>query len=368
MKKRFIIVGLLLVIVFGGLFGYHFFIKIMTARYLKNYAPPPVTVNVLKLEPITWNPTYSTVGSAVAIEGTDVSPIVTGMVTRILFNSGDIVKKNQVLAIMDIDVLTAQLANAKATMIYDQETYERYKVLYSQGVISAQDLDQATSNYEAAKANVAQQAALLGQKYITAPFAGRVGIRLVSVGQYLNAGTVVTNIQELNPIYVNFQLPEQFLQSMYVGQPVSITVDTFPGMTFQGKISSFDAQVGDNTKSITVQATFKNDHPKALILPGMQANVTVHLRSSGSVLAVPQEAINYSLYGNTVFVVKQTTNKAGHPQTVASEVAITPGDQEGDLVQVSGGLQAGDAIVVDGTAKLQNNNMPISVVNETSQS
>lgn len=368
LRKRFIIVGIILILVFGGLIAYHFVVEILTARYMAQYQPPPVTVNVAEVEPVQWNPTYSTVGSTVAVQGTNISPIVSGQVTKILFNSGDIVQKGQVLAVMDVDVLSAQLANAKANLVYDKKTYERDQSLYRDGVLSASDLDQSQSNYQAATATVAQDTALLGQKYILAPFAGRVGIRMVSVGQYLNPGDVVTNIQQLNPIYVNFELPQQFLQQMYIGQPISITVDTFPGQVFKGKISAFDAEVGDNTKSITVQATFSNTDTKALLLPGMQANITVYLRSDGDVLAIPQEAINYSLYGNNVYIVVDSQDKEGKAQKIATQVAITPGAQQGDLVEVTGGLKAGDLVVVDGTAKLQANNSPVTIVNQTSES
>ncbi len=368
MKKRFIIVILILIVVFGGLIAYHFIKDKMIAKYMKTYEAPAVTVNVLKVEPIAWQPTYNTVGSTVAVEGTDVAPIINGIVTKILFNSGDIVKKNQVLVIMDIDILTAQLNNAEAALVYNKKTYERYQSLYHQGVLSAESLDQALSNYQVSVATVAQDKATLAQKYILAPFTGRVGIRNVSLGQYLNAGTVVTNIQELNPIYVNFQLPEQFLQQMYIGQPVAITVDTFPGMSFPGKITAFDAEVADNTKSITVQSTFANTNAHALLLPGMQANITVFLKNSGQVIAVPQQSISYSLYGNSVYVVTDGKDANGNPAKIASEVAITPGLQQGNLVQVTGDIKAGDVIIVDGLAKIQNNNTPVNVVGQSSQS
>ena len=367
LRKRFIIVGMILFVVFGGLVAYHFVIDAFIAKKIAGYEAPPVTVNVLKIEPTEWSPTYSTVGSAVATQGSDLAPVVNGIVTQILFNSGDIVKKGQTLVVLDTNIYAAQLKADQAKMAYDKVTYERYQPLYKQGVISAQDLDQAFSNYESDVAVVAQDKATLAQKYIKAPFAGKVGIRTVSLGQYLNAGTVVTNIQQLDPIYVNFQLPEQFLQSMYVGQPVSITIDTFPGMTFKGKISAFDAQVADNTKAITVQATFQNKNSKAMILPGMQTDVTVYLKDSGKVLAVPQEAINYSLYGNSIYVITDGKDRQGNPVKMATSVAITPGLQEGNLVQIAGNVKAGDLVVVDGLAKLQGN-APVKIINQTSQS
>ena len=365
LKKRFIIVGSILALVFGVLIAYHFVMSALTAKFIAKFQPPPVTVNVLKVEPIGWKPTYSVVGSAVAVQGTNIAPNVQGLVTKILFNSGDIVKKNQVLVVLDPAIYAAQLQTDEAKLEYDKVSYERYLPLYQQGVISAQYLDQVQSTYEAGLATVAQDKATLIQKYILAPFSGKVGIRTVSLGQFLNPGDVVTNIQQLDPIYVNFELPEQSLQSMYIGQPVEVTIDTFPGMTFKGKISAFDAQVADNTKAITVQATFPNSNPKAVILPGMQANVNVLLQESGKVLAVPQEAINYSLYGNSVYVITDGKDKNGQPVKMATQVAVDPGVQQGDLVAVTGGLKAGDLIVVDGLAKLQGN-APVTIVNQSS--
>jgi len=367
LRKRFIIVGIILVVLFGGLIAYHFVMAILTKRFLAKFEPPPVTVNVLKVEPVKWTPTYSTVGSAVAIQGANIAPEVNGTVTKVLFNSGAMVKKNQLLVVINPDIYAAQLQADEAKAAYNKVTYERYVPLYQQGVVSAEQLDQIQSDYEASVANVAQDKATLAQKYIVAPFAGRVGIRTVSLGQYLNSGDVITNIQQLDPIYVNFQLPEQYLQDMYIGQPVDITIDTFPGMTFTGKISAFDAQVADNSKSITIQATFPNHDPKAMILPGMQANVTVFLKQNGEVLAVPQQAINYSLYGNTVYVITDGKDKNGKPVKMATAIAVTPGMQEGNLVEISGGaLKAGDLVVVDGLAKLQGN-APVTIVNESTE-
>lgn len=369
LKKRFIIVGIILVIVFGGLIAYNFIRDAMIARYLAKFEPSPVTVNVVQIGPVKWSPTYSTVGSTEAVQGTSVSTNVSGIVTKVLFNSGDIVKKNQLLVVLDPDIYAAQLQADIATMQYNKVTYERYAPLYTQGVLSAQDLDQAQSKYYASVATVAQDKATLAQKYIHAPFSGKLGIRTVSIGQFLDSGDAVTNIQQLDPIYVNFQLPEQFLQSMYVGQPVEVTIDTFPGMIFKGKISAFDAQVTDNTKSITVQSTLPNHDAKALILPGMQANISVLLKQQGDVLAVPQQAVNYSLYGNSVYVVTEGKDKNGKDTKVATSTAITLGAQQGNLVEVTGGsLKPGDLVVVDGLAKIQTNSAAVSIVNQTSES
>lgn len=367
LKKRFIIVGIILFIVFGSLIAYHYIAGYFMQRYIKNFAMPAVTVNAMTVNSVPWQPLYSTVGSTVAVQGTDLSPPVSGIVTKVLFNSGDMVKKNQILIVMDTAIYAGELETAKASLAYNKVTYERYKVLYHEGVVSAQDLDKAQADYQESVGTVGQDAGQLAQKYILAPFAGRVGIRDVSLGQYLNAGTVVTNIQSIDPIYVNFQVPEQYLQSLYIGEPLNVTIDTFPGVTFHGKISAFDAQVADNTKSITVQGTLPNHNPKAMMLPGMQANIDVVLKGAGNVIAVPQQAINYSLYGNSIFVIQSGTNKKGQPAEVANAVAVELGDQEGNLVQVTKGLNAGDNIVLDGQVKLQSGNA-VKIISQTTQS
>lgn len=367
MKKRFIIVGLILGLFFGGLFAYHFIMKHIVSGFIKNYEAPPITVNAIEIHPIKWQPTYNTVGSTIATQGTNISPIISGVVSHVLFNSGDLVKKGQTLLILDIDVLTAQLNNAKATMSFNEVTYKRYKTLFHEGALSEQDMDQAKSNYQQAAATTAQYQALLNQKYIKAPFSGRVGIRQVSLGQYLNAGDVITNIQSLNPIYVNFEVPEQFLKTLAMGQIIHVNIDTFKDHVFSGKITAFDAQVADDTKSITVQATLSNTDSKNLILPGMQANISVLLSQNIEVIAVPQQAIAYSLYGNSVYLVKDGKDKKGHAIKIAQQVNITPGDQEGNEVEVKAGLKSGDVIVTDGQIKLKNNS-PITVITETSQS
>lgn len=375
MRKRFIIVGMILVLVFGGLIAYHFVMNYFIAQYMKNFAPGAVTVNTLKVEPVDWQPVYSTVGSAVAVQGTDVSPIVSGMVTQVLFNSGDLVKKGQPLVVLDTDVLQASLDNAKAALTFNQVTYQRYQTLYRQGVIAEQDLDQAKSTYAQSLATVAQDTATLNQKYITAPFSGRVGIRQVSLGQYLNAGTVVTNIQNLNPIYVNFQVPEQFLTQLHLNAPVNVSIDTFKDHIFKGKITAFDAEVADDTKSITVQATFTNTDKSALILPGMQANIDVLLPQKGKVIAIPQQAVAYSLYGNTVYVVSEDSKPDGKadkkaptsPNLIAKQVNVTLGASEGNLIEVVSGLKPGDIVVVDGQVKLQNGSS-VSIASQSSAS
>jgi membrane fusion protein (multidrug efflux system) len=360
LKKRFIITGIVLAVVFGGLLAYHIFMGMMMQKYLKNFAPPPATVNVVTVSQGEWQNSYSTVGNLVAVQGTNISPQVNGTVTKVLFNSGDYVSAGQPLIILDTGILAAQLAQAIANERLQKVNYVRAASLYRQGVMSQSDFDTARSNYAQALATTEQGQQTLNQKILAAPFAGRVGIRQVSLGQYLNVGDVVTNIQQLDPIYANFDVPQQFLQTMHVGQAVEFTVDTFPGQVFKGKITAFNAQVGTDTKAITVQATIPNRNPKMRLLPGMMTNVRVLMNMEKSVLSVPQQAVSYTLYGNSIFVVA-TEQKEGKTITIAKVVPITTGEQIGNAVRVNSGLKAGDQVVIDGQVKLQDGS-PIKIM------
>lgn len=362
LRKRFIIVVIILAVVFGSLFAYHIVVGMFVKNYMKNFAQPPATVNVVTVAAGPFQDSYDTIGNLVAVQGTDISPEVSGTITRINFNSGDYVKAGQVLLELDPQIQAAGLANAIANARLQKINYERGAILYKQGVISQSDFDTDYANYQEAVANVGQNQGSLAQKIIRAPFSGKVGIRLVSLGQYLNAGTVITNIQELNPIYVNFELPEQYLTQLYIGQPIDISVDTFPNQIFEGKISAFDAQVGSDTKSITVQATIPNTDAKMMLLPGMLAQLKVLMPMQANVISIPQEAISYTLYGNNVYIVKTKEDPKTH-QTIqyADEVPITVGTQQGDNVVVLKGVNPGDEVIVNGQVKIQNGS-PVQII------
>lgn len=361
LRKRFIITGIILVVVFGGLLAYHIIVGMMIKNYMKNFTPPPVAVNVITVTDGPWQDSYSTVGNLVAIQGTNISPQITGTVTRVLFNSGDYVQAGQPLIIMDTGILAAQLEQSLANERLQKIDYVRSAILYRQGVISQSDFDTARANYQQALGAAEESQQQLNQKILAAPFSGRVGIREVSIGQYLNAGDVVTNIQQLDPIYVNFDVPEQFLSQMYVGQQVEFVVDTFPNQVFKGKITAFDAEVGSDTKAITVQATVPNSDPKMRLLPGMLANVRVLMKVEPHVLSVPQQAVSYTLYGDSVFVVHTQTGKDGKSETIAKVVPIVPGEQVGNQVQVKSGISVGDQVVINGQVKLQDGS-PVQVM------
>lgn len=362
LRKRFIIVGVILVVVFGSMFAYHIVMSMFIKNYIKNFAQPPATVNVVTVQAGSWQDSYDTVGNLVAVQGTDLSPEVSGTITMVGFNSGNYVHAGQILVELDPQIQVAGVVNAIANKRLQQINYERAAVLYRQGVMSQSDYDTDYANYQEAVANVAQNQGQLQQRVIRAPFSGKVGIRLVSLGQYLNAGTVITNIQQLNPIYVNYEVPEQFLTQLYVGQPVQISVDTFPNQIFTGKITAFDAQVGANTKSITVQASIPNTNEKMMLLPGMLAKIKVLMPVQANVLSIPQEAISYTLYGNNVYVVKSETDPKTHaPIQTAVEVPITVGSQQGDNVVVLKGVNVGDQVIVNGQVKIQNGS-PVQII------
>jgi membrane fusion protein (multidrug efflux system) len=361
MKKRLIIVLASLFLLFGAIFGYRIFVNYEISKYMANFQMPPVVVSVATAKAETWQPYISSVGTLQAVQGVNVSPQVSGIVKEIDFSSGQMVNKGQVLIKLDTDVLVAQLQGDIAAQKLAQLNYNRDVKLYKVGAIAKSELDTDLSTLQQDQADTAQTKQLIAQKIITAPFAGKLGIRQVNIGQYLNPGDVITDLQTVDPIYVNYYVPQQDISKLTIGQDVELTVGTYPGVTFKGKINAIDAEVSDDNKSIAVQAVISNDDPKNMLYPGMFAAVTTLLPQQENVITVPQIAISYTLYGNSVFVVTdQTDKKTGKTTKIAKRVYVTTGDQRGDIVAVSQGIKAGDVVVTDGQIKLQDVN-PVSI-------
>ncbi|MDO8953934.1 MAG: efflux RND transporter periplasmic adaptor subunit [Gammaproteobacteria bacterium] len=365
MKKRLIIVVLLLVLVFGGIFGYRIFINYEINKYMSHFAMPAVTVTVATSKAEVWQPSLSSVGTMDAVQGVNVSSQVAGMVQEIDFSSGQMVRKGQVLLKLNADVLKAQLQGNLAAVKLAQINYDRSLKLFKVGAIPKAVLDNNLSTLQEDEASVAQTEQSIIQTIIKAPFSGKLGIRQVNIGQYLNPGDTITNLQTVDPIYVNYFIPQEDIGKLSVGQAVLITVGTYPGVTFPAKINAIDAEVSDNTKSIAVQALVKNSNPETQLYPGMFANVTTLLPEQNNVVTVPQVAISYTLYGDSVFVVTDQTDKSGKTIKTANRVYVTTGEQRGDEVQILQGLKAGQVVVKDGQIKLQDTN-PVTIANSDS--
>ena len=349
----------IILVVFGLIYALKALEDYMVKRYLAThnlFPPPPVTV--IKATTETWQQYISSVGTMNATQGISLAPQVDGVVTKIMFHSGDIVRQGQPVLMLDTNVLNTQLNQAQASARLAKLDYERQIKLYQSRSTSRQALDQASATWQQDAATVDQYKQLIAQKIIRAPFSGVLGIRMVSLGQYLSPGTEITNLQKLTPIFVNYTVPEQDLSKIHVGQLIELTTNAYPNITFKGKISAIDAKVDSNTKGIQVQATLANQ--KLLLKPGMFTIVHTMLPEQQHVVTVPQSTITYSIYGDSIYTIKKQTDKAGKTVEMAHQNYITTGDQRFNRVAVLKGLKAGDSVVTTGQLRLSNN-IPVTI-------
>jgi membrane fusion protein (multidrug efflux system) len=315
---------------------------------------PPVVVTAMKAAPQEWQPQLNAVGSLRAVRGVDVTTEVAGLVRGIEFKSGEEAKSGQVLIQLNADSDVAQLNALQASADLAATTYDRDKEQYAAEVISKAQLDNDAADLKTKRAQVAQQAALVEKKTIRAPFAGRLGISTVNPGQYINTGAAIVTLQAIDPIYVDFNVPQQQVPQVTVGQKVALTADAFAGTTFAGKVSAINPRVDTSTRNVMIEATIAN--PKKLLLPGMFANVKLDTGEAQRYLTLPQTALTYNPYGTTVFVVKPSDKKddKGRAVLVAEQGFVTPGPTRGDQVAILKGVDEGTRVVTSGQGKLKN--------------
>ncbi|HWA44033.1 MAG TPA: efflux RND transporter periplasmic adaptor subunit [Hypericibacter adhaerens] len=350
MFKRMAIMLLLVAAVFGGLYG----MKMKQFEAMsKMPPPPPPTVSTTVAAYDDWQPQLEAVGSLRAVNGADLAFEVAGIVEQINFNSGDEVKAGDVLVKLRDDEDVNKLKSLQAVVDLAVITYQRgMKQLPSQ-TISQAAVDADKSELDAARANVAEQQALIDKKVIRAPFDGRLGIRAVDLGQYLAAGTTVVTLQSLDPIYVDFFLPQQALEQIRIGQAVSAKVDTYPGQTFMGEIAAIEPKVDAASRNVRVRATIKN--PDLKLLPGMYATVDIATGAPEHYVTLPQTAITFNAYGNTVYIVdKGEPGADGQPQLKVRQTFVKTGETRGDLIAVLDGVKEGETVVTAGQLKLRN--------------
>jgi membrane fusion protein (multidrug efflux system) len=354
MKRRMItmllIVGVVLVLVFGGyLFKQHFM-----DGMLSHYEMPPVTVASATAKSEHWQPYLTAVGSLVAINGVDVTPQASGIISQINFKSGATVKKGDVLIQIDDQVEQANLKDYNAQLKLAELTYKRALELYKKEAGSKSDVDTDYANLEAAQANALVTKTQIAYKRVEAPFDGKLGIRQVDVGQYISPGNPIVTLQSLDPLYVHFALPEQSIKQVHVGQKIAVSTGANSKQLVYGKINAISSQVDASSRSFKVQAQIPNsDH---VLLPGMFAHVNVYLPAQDQVVTIPQTAVNYNLYGNIVYVLEKQANKTAAGKVVyhAKIVYVTTGERQGDKVTVKKGLKAGDVVASAGQIKLNN--------------
>lgn len=334
----------------------------MIKGFLSSMVPPPATISTEQAKVEQWTPRLPSVGSLVAIQGIDVTSQVAGVVASINFESGQDVVAGAKLVTLDSAVEQADLANNKALLQQTELDLARQNDLSRRAIASEATQQAAQAKRDSAAAAVQKTQAVINQKTIVAPFNGRIGIRKVDLGQYIAPGTLMSTIQALDPIRVDFPVPEQELSKLKIGQPVEVTVGTFPNQVFNGKIQSLDARVSLDTRSLLVRAVL--DNPDKKLLPGMFANVSVLEESARPLVTVPRTAITYSLFGDSVYVVKPAPAQQAAPPAAgakppeATDIAerrfVRVGETRDDRVAILEGVAEGEQVVTSGQLKLQN--------------
>ena len=329
---------------------------------------PPATVTTTNAAYDEWQPSLSAVGTLRAVKGADLAFEVAGVVTQVGAKAGAEVKQGQLLVQLNDSVEAAQLRALQAGLALAKVNHDRAKQQLDIHAISQSDYDAADADYKAKEAAVQQAAAVVAKKRLSAPFSGRVGLITTSPGAYLNSGVSVVTLQQLNPIYVDFYLPQREATSLKPGQKVDLALDAFPGQPFEGRVTAVNPKVDGATRNIQVEATLAN--PKAQLLPGMFASVNLEVGAKAKYLTLPQTAITYNPYGATVFIAKkgEVVGKDGlkHEGLVAQQVFVTTGPTRGDQVAILKGLDEGAVVVTSGGLKLKNGT-PLLVNNDTLQ-
>ena len=380
MVKRFLIAAIIVGLFLGGVGYFNLVFKPkMIGEFMAKMVPPPATVTAEPAKSESWIDRVRAIGTMVAIQGVDVAPQLAGIVTDYFFDSGQDVEKGGKLVKLDTSVEEADLADNKATLQQANLDYERQVKLVKTGAVSQAVLDQTIAKRDSAAAAVQKMEAIIAEKTIAAPFAGRLGLRHVEKGQYVEAGHALVWLQALDPIWVDFPVPEASIATFKIGSTVELAADAYPGQVFKGEVEAFDAKLSQDARMLMVRARVPN--PDRKLLPGMFANVAVLAGGAKEFVTVPRTAVTYGLYGDSVWVVKEgAPEPAAKPtpvaeaEPVASAVAAdaTPtgaipaepkltverrfvrvGPTERDRVAILEGVVAGETVVTSGQLKLQ---------------
>ena len=355
---------------FAAIFGFEAFKARMIQEAIAGLRNPPQTVSTVAAATQPWQKRLEAVGSTRAEKGADLSAQVPGIVKAIDFQSGAKVEKGALLVELEAADDVAHLQSLDAAEALAQLNYDRSSHLLKTDAISKQTAETDLATLKSDQAQVAQQQALIGYKSITAPFSGRLGIRQVDLGQYIAPGTPIVTLQQLDPIFVDFYLPQQALAEIKVGQTVTAKVDTYPDLKFTGKILAVNPLVNTASRNVQVRATFGN--PDEKLLPGMFATVDIDVGTPQHYVTLPKTAIYYNSYGNIAYVIKEGhearggekgAEKGGEKHYVAQQVFVKTGDTRGDQVAVLTGIEPGDVVVSAGQNKLHDGS-PVRIDNK----
>ncbi len=386
-----------LLVVFGGIIAFNLFKTIMMKQFFASYQPPAVTVSSAVAKAVDWQPTIDVVGNFVAINGVDLSSEASGNVVKIDFDSGQYVEKDAPLITIDDSVDQAILKANQSELTLKDINYKRQADLFKKGATPSSSLDEAKASLQQAQARVEQTQAQINQKHIIAPFAGRLGIRQINLGQYISPGqTAIVSLQSLDPLFIEFYLPEQLYKRIKLDQTITFTVEEFPNAIFEGKITALNSKVDLNTHNVQVQAKLpncpadaindptkspliktrkqtrgsklivncdsdlnaKNNIKNFTFIPGMFSSIEIAQAVEPNTVIVPSTAVSYSLYGNAVYLIeKDKENKKtddGQDILTVNRVFVTTGEQQGNYTVIKKGVKAGQLVVSTGDLKLQN--------------
>jgi len=351
MTRWFIIVGLLLTLLVGAFVGFNAFRSHMIAQFFANNKPPPASVTVAEAKSEAIPNLLTAVGDLAAVHQVNVTSDVSGRITDILFTAGASVKAGSPLLQLFDGPEQGDLASFKAQATGAQLALDRAKQLAARQFGPQSTADAAQATYDQANAGIAKTEAIISQKLVRAPFDGELGVRHVEVGQFLTAGTQIVTLTDLSALYANFTTTEKQSALLKVGQTVRVTVDAYPGKVFEGKITTIEPQISADTRNIRVQATL--DNPGHILKPGMFTTTTVVLPDKPPVITVPETAVDYTLYGDSVYLIAEKKDDGGKTSLTVVRTFVQTGNRIGGRAEILSGLKAGDRVVAVGQLKLQ---------------
>jgi membrane fusion protein (multidrug efflux system) len=361
LRKRMIWMLIGVFVLMGLIIGFNLFKTIMIKKYLAGAGSPPATVTTMVVGDDEWQPQLVASGSLRAYRGVELSTEVNGIIKSVFVKSGMDVKEGTLLMALVQDADLAQLHALQAQADLAKVVNERDRQQLAIEAISKNAFDSSSADYKAKAAQVEQQAALVAKKNLKAPFSGRVGIVSSNPGQFINSGDKILTLQTIDPVFVDFTLPQNVAAQIKKDQVVNVVSDGFGNQIFKGKITAVSPKVDSNTRNIQVEALVSN--PDKKLLPGMFASLKVDLGDKVRYITVPQTAVTYNPYGSVIYIAKQGTAKDGKPSTEAQQVFVTTGPTRGDQVAILKGIQIGDTIVTSGQLKLKNGT-PLIVNND----
>jgi len=359
MKKWMIIMLAGSFILFGGVFGFYAFKQNMIAKYMASMQMPAVPVTHMTVESTTWTPTIEAIGFIEPDQGVTLSTSESGLVSKILFESGQRVEAGDLLMQLDQSVETANLESAKARMEATENSLTRLRNLQKNSLASQENLDQAEADYRVLKSQIDSYQASIERRAIRAPFSGIMGIRQVQLGQFLQSGAEVARLENIDLMRLRFIIGERDFAKVQLGMPVTVSVDAYPERSFNGEISAIEPAIEYNSGVVQLQSSLPNSD--GLLRSGMYGKVSIGLTPMFDQVVIPQSAINFTLYGESVYVIHQQTQENGETIDVADEISVEVIERRGNLAVIASGIKAGDVIVTSGQLKLSNGT-PVKLV------